>query len=181
VAVPPKTRVRACSHAAYTRVLHLLHEHSLAIGLHPQRGRGTIHARAPSLCMNSRIVTILAIAALALGACGRPDDNSQGNGPGHADGFGGRHDPPAASQESAAAEESSHGGSGGTSSSAASGTSEPPPRSNTDQAPTDRESNSSSNVFGSDSSKNSIGEETNRASSRSRPAEDTQENQPGDH
>jgi hypothetical protein len=53
-------------------------------------------------------MTILTMAALALGACERRDDNSQGNGPGDADGFGGRQDPPAASQEGAAAGERAH-------------------------------------------------------------------------
>jgi hypothetical protein len=54
------------------------------------------------------------------------------------------------------------GGTGGTSSSAAYSTSEKPPAQQGQQRSTsDRESNSSSNVFGSDSSKNSVGERTN--------------------
>ena len=38
----------------------------------------------------------LAIAALFLIACGREATESDGNGPGNADGFGGRADPPTA-------------------------------------------------------------------------------------
>jgi hypothetical protein len=55
------------------------------------------------------------------------------------------------------------GGTGGTSSSAAYSTSEKPPEQQGRQqrSTSDRDSNSSSNVFGSDSSKNSVGERTN--------------------
>ena len=38
----------------------------------------------------------LAVACLMLAACGRESPNSDGNGPGGADGVGGREDPPAA-------------------------------------------------------------------------------------
>jgi hypothetical protein len=38
----------------------------------------------------------LAMAALFLMACGREATESDGNGPGNADGFGGREDPPTA-------------------------------------------------------------------------------------
>jgi hypothetical protein len=48
--------------------------------------------------MRSKIVLILAMAAFALSACDRRADNSDGNGPGNADGFGGRADPPAQHQ-----------------------------------------------------------------------------------
>jgi hypothetical protein len=39
------------------------------------------------------VVTIAAWALLALAGCGKEDANSAGNGPGDADGFGGRADP----------------------------------------------------------------------------------------
>jgi hypothetical protein len=45
--------------------------------------------------MQAKILMMMAIAALALGACGQRDENSEGNGPGNADGAGGREDPPA--------------------------------------------------------------------------------------
>ena len=44
--------------------------------------------------MQSQVMLILVMAALTLSACGRRDENSDGNGPGDADGFGGRADPP---------------------------------------------------------------------------------------
>ena len=48
--------------------------------------------------MRSSIVLILAMAALGVSACGQRDDNSEGNGPGNADGLGGRADPPTQEQ-----------------------------------------------------------------------------------
>jgi hypothetical protein len=48
--------------------------------------------------MRSSIVLILAMAALGLSACGQRDDNSEGHGPGNADGAGGRDDPPTQEQ-----------------------------------------------------------------------------------
>ena len=64
------------------------------------------------------------------------------------------------------------GGTGGTSSSAAYSTSEKPPEQQGQQqrSTSDRVSNSSSNVFGSDSSKNSVGQRTNPPAT-SRPAD----------
>ena len=44
--------------------------------------------------MRASVVTIAACALLALSACGKEDANSEGNGPGEADGLGGRDDPP---------------------------------------------------------------------------------------
>ena len=43
--------------------------------------------------MHIKSLSVLAVAALGLAACGN-DDNSMGNGPGNADGVGGREDPP---------------------------------------------------------------------------------------
>ena len=48
--------------------------------------------------MRSRLVAVLALTALALSACGQREENSEGNGPGNADGFGGRADPPVQAQ-----------------------------------------------------------------------------------
>jgi hypothetical protein len=48
--------------------------------------------------MRSKIILILAMTALGLSACGQRDENSDGNGPGNADGFGGRADPPSQDQ-----------------------------------------------------------------------------------
>jgi hypothetical protein len=45
--------------------------------------------------MRSKLPIILATAALGLSACGPRDENSEGNGPGTADGAGARTDPPA--------------------------------------------------------------------------------------
>ena len=44
--------------------------------------------------MRTNLVTIAALALLALSSCTQEDTNSDGNGPGDADGFGGRADPP---------------------------------------------------------------------------------------
>jgi hypothetical protein len=53
--------------------------------------------------LKARFVTIAAWALLALSGCAKEDANSDGNGPGDADGFGGRADPPnAASARDAA-------------------------------------------------------------------------------
>jgi len=49
--------------------------------------------------MQSKMLITIAMAALALAACNRHDANSEGNGPGDADGFGGRQDAPADSQQ----------------------------------------------------------------------------------
>jgi hypothetical protein len=38
------------------------------------------------------------MAALGASGCGQRDDNSEGNGPGNADGLGGRADPPTQEQ-----------------------------------------------------------------------------------
>jgi hypothetical protein len=48
--------------------------------------------------MRSKLALLLAMAALGLSACGQRDQNSEGNGPGNADGFGGRADPPTQEQ-----------------------------------------------------------------------------------
>jgi hypothetical protein len=48
--------------------------------------------------MRSNIILVLAVAALGVSACGQRDDNSEGNGPGTADGAGARVDPPAQEQ-----------------------------------------------------------------------------------
>jgi hypothetical protein len=48
--------------------------------------------------MRSKLVLILAMAVLTLGACEHRDENSDGNGPGNADGLGGRADPPTQEQ-----------------------------------------------------------------------------------
>jgi hypothetical protein len=56
--------------------------------------------------MRSKIAIIMTLAALALCACQQRADNSDGNGPGDADGFGGRRDPPPASQQAAPREQS---------------------------------------------------------------------------
>jgi hypothetical protein len=48
--------------------------------------------------MRSKLLIILAAAALGLSACGQRDVNSEGNGPGTADGAGARTDPPAQEQ-----------------------------------------------------------------------------------
>ncbi len=44
--------------------------------------------------MRSRIFLVLVTVAMGLSACGQRDRNSEGNGPGNADGAGGRTDPP---------------------------------------------------------------------------------------
>ncbi len=44
--------------------------------------------------MRASIVTIAACTLIALSGCAREDTNSMGNGPGEADGLGGREDPP---------------------------------------------------------------------------------------
>ena len=54
--------------------------------------------------MLSKVVAILTLTVLALSACGPREENSEGNGPGNADGFGGRADAPVqepSNQESA--------------------------------------------------------------------------------
>jgi hypothetical protein len=43
--------------------------------------------------VRTKLVTIAALALLALSSCAKEDTNSDGNGPGDADGFGGRADP----------------------------------------------------------------------------------------
>jgi hypothetical protein len=43
--------------------------------------------------MKANFVTMAALALLALSSCAKEDTNSDGNGPGDADGFGGRADP----------------------------------------------------------------------------------------
>jgi hypothetical protein len=48
--------------------------------------------------MRSIIVLILATAALGVSACDQRDRNSEGNGPGTADGAGARPDPPVQEQ-----------------------------------------------------------------------------------
>ncbi|HET9445429.1 MAG TPA: hypothetical protein VFO35_04175 [Steroidobacteraceae bacterium] len=48
--------------------------------------------------MRSTIVLILATLALGLSACGERDRNTEGNGPGTADGAGARTDPPVQEQ-----------------------------------------------------------------------------------
>ena len=48
--------------------------------------------------MRSKIILILATVALGLSACGQRDEISEGNGPGNADGAGGRADPPVQEQ-----------------------------------------------------------------------------------
>jgi hypothetical protein len=45
--------------------------------------------------MNLKAASVLAVA-LVIAACGREQTNSDGNGPGAADGVGGREDPPTA-------------------------------------------------------------------------------------
>ena len=44
--------------------------------------------------MRTSLVTIAALALLAVSGCAKEDADSAGNGPGDADGFGGRADPP---------------------------------------------------------------------------------------
>ena len=44
--------------------------------------------------MRKNLVAIAALALLALSSCAKEDTTSDGNGPGDADGFGGRADPP---------------------------------------------------------------------------------------
>jgi hypothetical protein len=44
--------------------------------------------------VRNSLVTVAALALLALSGCAKEDTNSDGNGPGEADGFGGRADPP---------------------------------------------------------------------------------------
>jgi hypothetical protein len=44
--------------------------------------------------MRSKIFLALLTVVLGLSACGQRDQNSEGNGPGNADGAGGRADPP---------------------------------------------------------------------------------------
>ena len=44
--------------------------------------------------MKARFVTAAAWVLLALAGCAKEESNSTGNGPGDADGFGGRADPP---------------------------------------------------------------------------------------
>jgi hypothetical protein len=46
------------------------------------------------MSMRSKLLTIAALILLTLSGCAREDANSDGNGPGNADGFGGRTDPP---------------------------------------------------------------------------------------
>jgi hypothetical protein len=43
--------------------------------------------------MRTSILTFMACALLTLSGCGKQDANTEGNGPGNADGFGGRADP----------------------------------------------------------------------------------------
>ena len=43
--------------------------------------------------MRAGLVTLVACTLLTLFACGKQDANTEGNGPGDADGFGGRADP----------------------------------------------------------------------------------------
>jgi hypothetical protein len=43
--------------------------------------------------MTRKYLALMLVAALAVAACGKEDRNTQGNGPGNADGFGGRTDP----------------------------------------------------------------------------------------
>ena len=58
------------------------------------RCSGTFDAHMTFTCMRTKTIVILAAFA-CLGACSQRDENSAGNGPGNADGFGGRDDPPA--------------------------------------------------------------------------------------
>jgi hypothetical protein len=54
--------------------------------------------------MRANVAAITGLAVLlALCSCGRRDENTDGNGPGNADGFGGRTDPPAAQDRGTAA------------------------------------------------------------------------------
>jgi hypothetical protein len=46
------------------------------------------------MSMRSKLLTIAALILLTLSGCAREDANSDGNGPGNADGFGGRTDSP---------------------------------------------------------------------------------------
>lgn len=60
--------------------------------------------------MRSKFV-VLAVAGLLLAACGREATQSDGNGPGNADGLGGREDPPTAPAMQGSESESSAGAS----------------------------------------------------------------------
>ena len=51
------------------------------------------HCAVKEESMKSSLATMAACALLALAGCGREDANTAGNGPGDADGLGGRTDP----------------------------------------------------------------------------------------